>query len=313
MIGGIAANFHEGSRSEYLAQYIFASFGTAIPVPHQEDTGVDLYCTLTERVGRLAWPRVYFTVQVKSTMDAWIFDSADSVRWLVEHPLPLFLCIVDKSTASIRLYHTSPRFYVWSMPPLPERLELVPARDSEGKCTQWEGGTTFPLSAPILNASVQDLFDEDFYRNAREVLGFWISVDLDNLQRMRRGVHLFEMPAQYRSNSKGFGGLVTQGIRYAENIEPAMNHVKESLAWISSQLYRRDDLAGAARCAILLRHFFKDDYSGLTHDTFLHDAINKILGRSGPNYLYVGVDELNAMIDQQLTKGSNEPRQQPAG
>jgi hypothetical protein len=37
---------HEGSRSEYLAQFVFSSFGTAIPVPHQEDSGLDIYCTL---------------------------------------------------------------------------------------------------------------------------------------------------------------------------------------------------------------------------------------------------------------------------
>ena len=89
MVGAIATNLHEGSRSEYLAQFIFASFGTAVPVPHQEDTGVDLYCTFTERIGSRSWPRAYFAVQVKSTMDSWVFDGAESVRWLVEHPLPL--------------------------------------------------------------------------------------------------------------------------------------------------------------------------------------------------------------------------------
>jgi len=151
MIGGIAANLHEGSRSEYLAQYIFASFGTAVPVPHQEDTGVDLYCTLTERIGQRAWPRAYFAVQVKSTMDAWTFGDEQSIRWLIEHPLPLFLCVVDKCSARIRIYHTSPRFYVWSLPPLPSRLELVPTTESEGHCSQWEGGWTFSLSAPILD------------------------------------------------------------------------------------------------------------------------------------------------------------------
>ena len=49
MTGSIAANPHEGSRSEYLAQFVFSSFGTAIPVPHQEDSGIDIYCTLLER------------------------------------------------------------------------------------------------------------------------------------------------------------------------------------------------------------------------------------------------------------------------
>ena len=76
MVGAIAANLHEGSRSEYLAQYVLASFGTAVSVPHQEDSGIDLYCTLTERVGLRAWPRASFSVQVKSTMDPWVMDSS---------------------------------------------------------------------------------------------------------------------------------------------------------------------------------------------------------------------------------------------
>ena len=71
MPGTIAVNFHEGSRAEYLAQYLFSGFGTSIPVPHQEDSGIDFYCTMTEKLGRLAWPRAYFTVQVKSTDAPW--------------------------------------------------------------------------------------------------------------------------------------------------------------------------------------------------------------------------------------------------
>jgi hypothetical protein len=80
MVGSIAANLHEGSRSEYLAQFVFSSFGTAIPVPHQEDSGLDIYCTLLERDGQRAWPHAYYSVQVKSTMDPWVFSSPESVR-----------------------------------------------------------------------------------------------------------------------------------------------------------------------------------------------------------------------------------------
>src|SRR4051812_610807 len=62
MVGCTSANFHEASRSEYLAHYIFSSFGTSVPVPRQEDTGLDLYCTLTERIGQRIWPRAYYAV-----------------------------------------------------------------------------------------------------------------------------------------------------------------------------------------------------------------------------------------------------------
>src|SRR5438445_9082078 len=97
MVGSTSANFHEANRSEYLAHYVFSSFGTSVPVPRVEDTGIDLYCTLTERVGQRIWPRDYFTVQVKSTPEPWEFKSPDSVQWLIEHPLPILLCVVTKA------------------------------------------------------------------------------------------------------------------------------------------------------------------------------------------------------------------------
>src|SRR5262245_11645504 len=113
--GSIAANLHEGSRSEYLAQFVFSSWGTAVAVPHQEDHGLDLFCTLVERVGKRAWARSPYTVQVKSEMKPWVFEGIESVRWLVEHPLPLFLCVVVKQCATLRVYHTAPRFFAWSL------------------------------------------------------------------------------------------------------------------------------------------------------------------------------------------------------
>lgn len=312
MVGAIAANLHEGSRSEYLAQYVFASFGTAVSVPHQEDSGIDLYCTLTERVGPRAWPRAYFSVQVKSTMDTWVLDGRESVQWLVEHPLPFFLCIVDKATARIRVYHTSPRFYVWSLPPLPNRLELVPTTDQEGRCVQWEGGTTFSLSAPVLDATVQELLDDEFHRQAWEVLRFWIGFDLENISRIKAGIYSFRMPHQYTTNTTAVGGWATQGITKAPDLAPAMEHVKDSLAYLSSQLYRGGDLAGALRCAMLLRHFFKNDTLGGTHDFQLHTEINK-MAKTEKKYLFAGVDSLNALIDRWLTDGDRHSTSDPAG
>ena len=61
------------------------------------------------------------------------------------------------------------------------------------------------------------------------------------------------------------------------------------------------DLAGALRCAMLLRFFFKNDTSGGTHDPLLHGAINKVI-KTEQNYLFTGVDSLNALIDQRLTE-----------
>src|SRR6516165_9818600 len=98
MPGATAYGFHEGSRSEYLAQYAFASWGTAVAIPHQEDHGIDLTCTLMERVRNRYLAQSPYTVQVKSNFEPVVFEGADTVRWLIEHPLPLFLCVVDKET-----------------------------------------------------------------------------------------------------------------------------------------------------------------------------------------------------------------------
>lgn len=299
MVGAVSTNFHEGSRTEYLAQYIFASFGTAIPVPHQEDSGVDIYCTLTEKIGALSWARAYFTVQVKSNLDSWVFDNPESVRWLVEHPLPLFLCVIDKKAVRIRIYNTSPRFFVWSNPPLPSRMELVPNTEDSGLGAAWSDNNIFSLS-PIIDASLQDLLEEEFYENTRNVLRYWIDIDLANLQRIKSGIEYYEMPYEYHANKKGGGGTVFLSTYRPERLETAKKKVKELVAYYGLQIFKKGDFAGATRCAMLLRYLFKDDDSGMTHDFSLHNEVNSRVVKGQPKYLFHGVDALNAGIERKL-------------
>src|SRR6266571_4269860 len=107
MSGAIAANLHEGSRSEILADYLFSGWGTVTPVRRPDDYGLDLHCTLTERVGQRLRVASYFSVQVKSTDDlfTWTFNDAESVKWLIEYPTPLFLCTVSKKKGLVLVYH----------------------------------------------------------------------------------------------------------------------------------------------------------------------------------------------------------------
>jgi hypothetical protein len=301
VVGAIAQNLHEGSRSEYLAQYIFASFGTVVPVPHHEDSGIDLYCTLTERLGTRAWPWAYYTVQVKSTLDPWVFGSQESVRWLIHHPLPVLLCIVEKADARIRLYQTLPRFYVWSMPPLPESLTLIPETKHEGECTMWDTNSAigrdwnFTLSAPILDFSVSEFLKDGFHETAKSVLKMWLEIERSNLTAVNAGLHSFEMPATYRTNSAETSARVVQGITCAPKEELAQStaHVKRLLSWLPNQLRRNSDMFGAALGALLLRHL-GDDHP----DPLLHERINAAVGRD--DYLFAGVDELKHLIDEKI-------------
>jgi len=125
--GSLSPNLHQGSRSEYLAQYVFSMFGTSVQVPRPEDFGVDLYCTLfSERVGRRVWPDAYYSVQVKSDESSVSFPQRRSVEWLVEYPTPLLHCIVRKSDGLIRIYQTFARFGAAVAQDLPDSLVLVP-------------------------------------------------------------------------------------------------------------------------------------------------------------------------------------------
>jgi hypothetical protein len=279
MVGSIAANLHEGSRSEYLAQFVFSSFGTAIPVPHQEDSGLDIYCTLLERSGQRAWPRAYYSVQVKSTMAPWVFGGSESVRWIIEHPLPIFLCIVQKPEARSLVYHTTPRFAVWALPTQPTRLELIPETETRARTVDWVTGDTFKLKAPILNFTIQEVLDRDFRAQVAEVLKFWIDYDVENLFRIKSGIHHFWVPADYETNTTKFTAWTGQGGRFREeSLLLAQSRLKELMGLIATHYYEKKDMVSAAIYAMALRQLSPMGYSGPfdPHNMHLHLELNKL-------------------------------------
>lgn len=79
MPGSIAYGFHEGSRSEIIADYLFSSWGTVTPVRRQDDHGVDLYCTITERTGARAQVTDYYSMQIKSDDEPWELNDEAAV------------------------------------------------------------------------------------------------------------------------------------------------------------------------------------------------------------------------------------------
>jgi hypothetical protein len=305
MVGSLAANFHEGSRSEYLAQFVFSSFGTAIPVPHQEDSGLDIYCTLLDQVGQRAWPRAYYSVQVKSTMEPWVFGSAESVRWLVEHPLPIFLCIVQKPEAVISVYHTSPRFAAWSLPiQHRNRLELVPGTKMKGHTIEWGLGDTYKLEAPILKFTIQEVLDRDFRAKVKEVLKFWIDYDLENLFRIKSGIHWFWTPDEYETNTTNFKAISGQGQRFlpSESLARAHTQLKELLGFVATHHYRNKDMVSAAIYAMALRQLFPDYSSPNPHDSELHRQLNNLFAVNHPSYLYQACDSLLKIVKNELAR-----------
>jgi Domain of unknown function (DUF4365) len=201
MTGATVASFHEGSRSEILADYLFSAWGTVTPARRQSDYGLDLYCTLTDRVGQRARVREYFSVQVKSGDDVvWPFNDPTSVKWFVDHPLPLFLSTVNKKTGVVRVYHTIPRFQIWALGALPSRVELRPGDGRTGEFDSCAGLPICSLSAPILQVSLRDLTDDVRMKELQDVFNFWVGRDRDNCELVRAGLLRFRRPQSYETN-----------------------------------------------------------------------------------------------------------------
>ena len=138
--GAVAANYYQGARSQYLAHYVFSMFGTAMHVPHEVDTGFDLACTLTRTSGGRGEPYAYYSVQVKSTPDPWVFDGPGPVQWLLESPAPLLFCILDKRTTKFTIYELRARFGAAAMTGRPPSLRLIPGEPGSTALVQGEPG-----------------------------------------------------------------------------------------------------------------------------------------------------------------------------
>jgi hypothetical protein len=298
---------HEGSRSEYLAQYVFGSWGTAVVTPRQEDHGIDLACTLMKQVGGRFLATIPYTVQVKSTMGPVIFEGEEVVRWLVEHPLPFFLCVVNKKSGRLSVYQTLARFLVWTIGRWPEKVELVPAAPvagQVGRSPQWPGNYTFSLDQPILDFTVNDMLDQGFWDQARAVFEYWVKFDNDNATRVRARLPRCCFPSEYRTNEPGrglMGGWLQHPTR--EQFDETSASMEEFLAWVGGQLAQRRDMAGAAKAAQLHRHLFYDDgrsppSAAAAPLSMVHWELNPRLHRQG--YTYAGVDYLAELVKNAL-------------
>jgi hypothetical protein len=314
MTGAYARNPHEGSRSEILADYLFSSWGTVTPVRRQDDYGIDLYCTLSDRIGQRAVVRDYFVVQVKSGTDPWVFEHEKSVQWLVEYPNPLFLACVDKKNLSVSVYHVMPRFQVWAFGKLPVRLELKPEGMDDGESVTWENGESFSLSAPIIRATIAELCDEDKMEALRKVFQFWVQFDRENCDLVRQGLLRFRIPASYRVNELPKTGIsqIGYGQPEMEFLERGILKLKESAECIGGQLYRLGDHSGALRATLLARYLlttyenaFKKDTlqgaMGMGDAVFLCNALNSALDELGDRevvrYAYSGIDEVGKGLE----------------
>lgn len=198
--GSIAPNFHEGTRSEYLAQYVFSAFGTSISVPHAEDAGINLYCTLGERIGQRLHVQNYYFVQVKSQKGEIRYEGEKSVEWLLSHRYPLLICFVDKKSSRIEVFQTLQVTICFAKAGV-KSITLLP--DSGGqffKNVEPGQDLKLHLGLPILDFDVSQMQDEKWVNRAMGILKFWVELDQESISQKPMGLTLFRIPESYETN-----------------------------------------------------------------------------------------------------------------
>jgi len=241
-------------------------------------------------------------------MEPWIFASPESVRWIIEHPLPIFLCIVQKAEARILIYHTTPRFAAWILPLHKTGLELIPGTETRARPveTSWEEGSSFELRAPILNFTIQEALDNTFRARLAAALKIWIDNDLENIFRIKCGIHHFQAPYEYETNTADVtGGISEFGGPFSEqSVQRAEAVLKELLGHITTHHYNKNELVSAAIYATALRRLspIYKPFEFSPHDTSLHSELNKRFGMWPPTHSYQAVDTLRQMLIDKLAQ-----------
>jgi hypothetical protein len=237
-------------------------------------------------------------------MEPWTCDSPEEVRWIIEHPLPIFLCIVQKSEARILVYHTTPRFAAWILPIHTKHLKLIPGTETKAQTVEggWAEGESFNLTAPILNFTIQEVLNPGFRIQVEKVLKYWIDYDVENLFRIKSGIHHFRVPMQYETNSTaGSGGLIGMGGPFSEqSLVNAEDRLKELLGLVTTHYHSKGELERAMVYAVALRELSPEYelYKFNPHNMQLQGELNRRFGVS--SYVFHACDDLLKGLKKKL-------------
>lgn len=182
-----------GDQGEYVAAHLLSQICSVVPVPRQEDHGVDFHCAILEKDGSLLLQGESFDVQIKR-LDAGsvVIDAGGSpkkryqVVWhLGGRPNPFLLGLVNRAQSALELYSTSNLWEVrWDGIPL--RLQLVPGGKREVTFEGPQGARScarVALGAPVVRLAyrVQEnavaLPGPDELEQARNALRAWTRLD----------------------------------------------------------------------------------------------------------------------------------------
>jgi hypothetical protein len=225
--GSLAANLHEGARSEYLAQYALSALGMAALIPRQEDVGIDLQCALGKRVGQLLVVEHYYLAQVKSIVDHWTYNGTDSVRWLCAHRHPIFFVHVQKKKNHIDVYQTTQIVHLLAQEQIEEVILVPKAPPLSLVNLQAATKVEIGLGPPILSFGLTEVAQPHWQQHTRDVLRSWIEVDQDNIDHKRQGLNIFAFPQAYQTNNAVKAAMLTGNFK--QSLAPHASSIDDEL------------------------------------------------------------------------------------
>lgn len=243
MPGSLWYSFRQGDRSEYLALYILSALGIVVPVPRQEDIGVDFYCSLADLKGNRLTFHMPYLVQAKSRSvreisyggvsekNTW---KKEEIDWLFSQELPLLIGMVDKEQLKLDLYSTS---NIWAarykqgncgqvvlFPDRVDNHQQVAMPSKKSPATSWpaEIGDGFvwevPLGPPVVSISIDDVEDEASLVKFRGVLSQALDLDQTNITYRRLNAHHSRWLRRFTTNEISPSQVL--GVFYAWNATP---------------------------------------------------------------------------------------------
>ena len=226
MPSALDKNLRSGDRSEYLAQYILSAMGVSVLVPRPEDYGIDCSCALQREEGRRLTFHSPFNVQVGSidgdvSHKQFVYGGltknedpskrahrAWEIEFLRRQQLPFFAGTVDKKQHRLRLYSTSPMWYVLHRFAEVGEITLCPEAahdiDKQTDPLALPDGRSLPrflvpLGPPVLDVTVMDLWNDSLDK-AVEALANAIHIEQRNLLYRDLDVQYFLRLANYTPN-----------------------------------------------------------------------------------------------------------------
>jgi hypothetical protein len=198
-----AMGYHEGDRSDYMAQFAFSTVSYCTPVPRQYDRfGVDFYAHLARKVGRklVATGRT-ISIQVKSSTQPILLNKPELRTCLYSQALPFFLAIIEKEDGIISIYTMYTRLIqFWTN--RNSDVFIVPAPKPD--VPPADGIARIYLGDPIYRRPLRDLEKKAVMIERRQellrVLEFWARWEQLQLAWKEDNLPLVTWISQYETN-----------------------------------------------------------------------------------------------------------------